>query len=332
MAAAPMTTSPTSLCGSSRARSWVRFPGSGTVSTSTSAPPAPTSLPTGSPRSSRSFRRPTPVGIAGTSTAARRARIPATEVFLAPERPVHPGRSLLSSGTFVIRHQANRRSAPPTSRSHAVIHGGWRGRSKRKEQAMRNRWTRIARRTVAAAALAVVSLWPAGAAAQEGGAETPVDDGAYCSATTAAVYEACLDEARADYKLEVGKCLNIALDQARANCLAQAQDARDEAIALCKTQRVLRRNICTALGEARYEPNFDPARFDQDLGNLTNPNPYFPLSTGYHWEFEGSEHVTVEVLDKVKLIAGNRCFVVNDRVIVDGVVVEDTDDWFAHAK
>ncbi len=198
---------------------------------------------------------------------------------------------------------------------------------------MREEWVQIARRTIVAATLlAVAGLWPAGAAAQEGGAETPADDGAYCSATTAAVYEACLDEARADYKLEVGKCLNIVLNQARANCLADAQDARDEGIALCKAQRVLRRNICAALGEARYEPNFDPARFDQDLGNLTNPNPYFPLVTGYHWEFEGSEHVTVEVLDKVKLIAGNHCFVVNDRVIVDGVVVENTDDWFAHAK
>jgi hypothetical protein len=198
---------------------------------------------------------------------------------------------------------------------------------------MREEWVQIARRTnVAATLLAVAGLWPAGAAAQEGGAETPADDGAYCSATTAAVYEACLDEARADYKLEVGKCLNIVLNQARANCLADAQDARDEDISLCKTQRVLRRNICAALGEARYEPKFDPARFDQDLGNLTNPNPYIPLVTGYHWEFEGSEHVTVEVLDKVKLIAGNHCFVVNDRVIVDGVVVENTDDWFAHAK
>jgi len=198
---------------------------------------------------------------------------------------------------------------------------------------MRERWTRLARRTIAAAALAVVGLYPAAARAQDDDREeTPSDNGAHCSSTAAAVFESCKGGAEADYKLAVGKCINVADSQARSLCMSEAKAARDEARQLCQEQRMARRDVCAALGEGRYEPNFDPSRFDTDFGNLTHPNPYFPLAIGNKWEFGGAEEVHIEVLDKTKLIAGVTCITVSDRVTSDGVLAEDTNDWFAHAK
>jgi hypothetical protein len=54
---------------------------------------------------------------------------------------------------------------------------------------------------------------------------------------------------------------------------------------------------------------------------------------GYQWRYAGAdETIEIEVLDETKLIEGVTCIVVNDRVTVDGQLVEDTDDWFAHRK
>lgn len=197
---------------------------------------------------------------------------------------------------------------------------------------MRKAWMGITRRVIVASALAAVGLWPAGVRADDDDEETPADNGAHCSATTAAAFHSCRDGVDADFKLAIGKCINVADPQARSLCYAEARDARDEARSLCQAQRQARRDVCAALGESRYEPDFDPARFDSDFGNLTHPNPYFPLAIGNRWEFGGAEDVVIEVLDKRKLIAGVPCFTVNDRVTVDGVLSEDTDDWFAQAK
>jgi hypothetical protein len=197
---------------------------------------------------------------------------------------------------------------------------------------MRNRWMAFARRTLAAAALVGVVLWPAGLRADDDGDEALSDNGAYCSSTAAAAFESCKDGVEADFRLAIGKCINVADAQARSLCIADARDARDEARQLCQDQRKARHDVCAVLGEGRYEPNFNPARFDKDFGNLTHPNPYFPLAIGNKWVFGGAEDVHIKVLDKTKLIAGVTCIAVNDRVTVDGVLSEDTDDWFAQAK
>jgi hypothetical protein len=97
-------------------------------------------------------------------------------------------------------------------------------------------------------------------------------------------------------------------------------------------QDELPRDACKVLGQGRYDPDFDPALFD-DPKNPTSPNPYFPLEVGNLWEYRGAGEVnTVEVLDQTKLIDGVPCLVVNDQVFTDGDLVEDTDDWFAAAK
>jgi hypothetical protein len=72
--------------------------------------------------------------------------------------------------------------------------------------------------------------------------------------------------------------------------------------------------------------------------NFTNPtvidNPLLPLSPGttlsYSVETEdGTETTLVEVLTETRTVAGVLCVVVRDRVSLDGVLIEDTRDWFA---
>lgn len=156
--------------------------------------------------------------------------------------------------------------------------------------------------------------------------------GRYCSATARTLFRACGFEVQDDYWKAVATCLNVSSPAERRQCFAEARGARLEGSGRCAEQREWRLEACRSLGEARYDPDFDPAHFD-DPRNPTRPNPYFPLQVGSRWEYRGGDEVnTLEVLDETKLIDGVRCIVVSDLVTRDGDVVEDTDDWFALAR
>lgn len=161
------------------------------------------------------------------------------------------------------------------------------------------------------------------AAQQEHGA------GHFCSRTAVAQFVACNSELRDDLFIAAAICLNLSDAEEREECYDEAAEERAEASELCREQRAARLELCGALGEDRYDPDFDPADFDDDFTSLTNPNPYFPLDIGNRWVYEGGdETITVEVLDATKLIEGVTCIVVNDVVEDDGEVIEDTDDWY----
>lgn len=153
-----------------------------------------------------------------------------------------------------------------------------------------------------------------------------------CLETAAAALNACRSGAQDDYQIAIGTCINLEFDPAEAACMREARTARAEALALCTAQNGSRLEICGRLGGAPYDPDVAPSLFDSDLAHLTRPNPYFPLRVGYEWEFGGAETVEIEVLDRTKLIEGVTCFVVRDVVSVDGILHEDTEDWFAQAK
>lgn len=107
---------------------------------------------------------------------------------------------------------------------------------------------------------------------------------------------------------------------------------REEGNQLCREQRDGRLDACKSLGEGRYDPDFDPALFD-DPRNPTNPNPYFTLTIGNRWEYRGGTEInTLEVLNGTKLIAGVRCIVVRDLVTKAGDLAEATDDWYARPR
>jgi hypothetical protein len=86
---------------------------------------------------------------------------------------------------------------------------------------------------------------------------------------------------------------------------------------------------CASATGERYAPKIDPAEF-----STTIDNPYFPLTPGARWVYEsetsqGLERIVVEVTDDTRDVMGVRTTVVRDTVTLDGVVIEDTFDWYA---
>jgi hypothetical protein len=73
----------------------------------------------------------------------------------------------------------------------------------------------------------------------------------------------------------------------------------------------------------------DPADFVPRIDN-----PYWPMAPGTRWvyrefDFEGSQRVTVTVLERTKDIQGISATVVHDVVTERGELVENTFDWYA---
>jgi len=164
-------------------------------------------------------------------------------------------------------------------------------------------------------------------------AAQPALAGGSCSATAQAQSLACKHEVKDDAWEAYAVCLNLADEDERAECMEEADEESAEAREECAEQLDARLELCCALGEDPYDPDFDPEAFDDDFSDLTNPNPYLPIAIGNVWEYEGGdETIRVEVLDKTKLIEDVTCIVVNDVVAEDGEVIEDTLDWFAQAK
>jgi hypothetical protein len=157
----------------------------------------------------------------------------------------------------------------------------------------------------------------------------------YCSETAKTLVIACYSEASDDYLVASANCINVDDPEERKECKADAWDEKIEGRDLCKEQFEARLEVCGLVGEERYDPEFDPANFVDPLaiGNVVDPNPYFPLVPGTQWVYEGGDEViTVKVTEKTKLIEGVTCIVVNDLVAEDGVPVENTDDWYAQDK
>jgi hypothetical protein len=154
-------------------------------------------------------------------------------------------------------------------------------------------------------------------------------DSRVCAGTALLARKAALREARSDFWLAVGKCLNLSDPGARNACLALAQEELDEATELAGDVFRAQLDLCDELGQGPYDPVLDP---DDFVSGVTNP--FFPLPPGrtmvYEVETEdGLEVITVEVLHETKEILGIECVVVNDVVALEGEVIEDTLDWYA---
>ncbi|HVO69918.1 MAG TPA: hypothetical protein VMT24_07730 [Aggregatilineaceae bacterium] len=85
-------------------------------------------------------------------------------------------------------------------------------------------------------------------------------------------------------------------------------------------------------GDQPYNPVIDPADFVKGVNN-----PYFPLTPGTTYIYEGesdgtAEHTEVSVTHETREILGIECVVVRDTVWEDGNLIEDTVDWYAQDK
>jgi hypothetical protein len=157
----------------------------------------------------------------------------------------------------------------------------------------------------------------------------------FCSQTAKVVFKACGKELEDDFLIATANCINVSDREERKECEAEAWEEKKEGRELCKEQFEARLEVCGLVGEKRYDPDFDPDNFANplEIGDEVDPNPYFPLVQGTQWVYEGGgERITVTVTEKIKLIEGVTCVVVNDLVEEDGVLIEDTDDWYAQDK
>jgi hypothetical protein len=82
-------------------------------------------------------------------------------------------------------------------------------------------------------------------------------------------------------------------------------------------------------GPAAYQPAINPSNFTHVVDNV-----YFPLVPGTTFIFaekDGREtrENKVTVTDDTKTVMGVKCVVVHDTVTLNGVLVEDTFDWYA---
>ncbi|MGH8476004.1 MAG: hypothetical protein ACRER2_09570 [Methylococcales bacterium] len=188
-------------------------------------------------------------------------------------------------------------------------------------------------RTSRTLSLAVAVAFGLGAGpARAAGGDEVASGGRFCSATTFNLFKACGHGVVDSFLVAKAKCLNVSNQGKRQECFAEARSERNKDTQLCREERDGRLDACKLLGEDRYDPDFNPANFD-DPKNPTNPNPYYPLAVGYTWEYRGGDEVnTVEVLNATKLIEKVTCIVVRDQVFKNGDLAEGTDDWFGTAK
>ncbi len=154
-----------------------------------------------------------------------------------------------------------------------------------------------------------------------------------CSESARFMRFACTNDFRDDFYTRTAQCQDSTIfDDA---CLEDARDEYDEGEEECGDVFEARLDLCEIIGDATHEPSFGPAFTANfvdptEIGGLVAPNPYFPLVLGNRWTYEGDgETIVVEVQDETKLIQGITCVVVNDIVTEDGVLIEDTDDWYA---
>jgi hypothetical protein len=100
----------------------------------------------------------------------------------------------------------------------------------------------------------------------------------------------------------------------------------------CKAQFDARKEICKDLGQGIYNPVINPSDFVNNIDN-----PLFPLTPGTTFIYEGmtekgNEHVEVKVTHNTKVILGVTCVEVRDTGTIDGILAEDTLDWYAQDK
>jgi hypothetical protein len=160
-------------------------------------------------------------------------------------------------------------------------------------------------------------------------ASPPATAASVCAQTAQRARTASVHEAKSDYYLALGACLNVADPDARAACIAEAYDALDEALELADDQYEERLDLCSEVGGGPYDPEIDPDDFVAYVDH-----PFFPLVPGTVRTYEkvtdeGTETVVVTVTHETKEILGVQCVVVRDTVTLDGELIEDTFDYFA---
>ncbi|HJU25763.1 MAG TPA: hypothetical protein VJ722_03710 [Rhodanobacteraceae bacterium] len=153
--------------------------------------------------------------------------------------------------------------------------------------------------------------------------------GGACNLTTELALDSCQSGASADFRLALGVCTNDSNPAERQRCIRQAQRGRDDALESCTAQHAYRQAVCRGLGPTAYDPPIDPADFTTDIDN-----PWFPLKPGTTFVYKAGDHALIRtsVTHDTITIAGVKCVVVHDEQSTDGIVEENTYDYYAQDR
>jgi len=154
-------------------------------------------------------------------------------------------------------------------------------------------------------------------------------EGGVCNVTSNVMLNACQTQARADYRVALARCINLGDAVAVRTCRSRAGADLRDALQTCDEQDQARDTVCEKLGPTAYDPRINPANFVARVDN-----PFFPLTPGTTFVYEGQtaegfNHSEFAVTHNTKVILGVTCVEVHDTVTLDGVLAEDTLDWFA---
>jgi hypothetical protein len=100
-------------------------------------------------------------------------------------------------------------------------------------------------------------------------------------------------------------------------------------VLLCMVMISCDKEEADRIEDVNYNPELLPDNFTDDVTNIN-----FPLIPGAVLSYtsqtaEGVETSTTTVLSETKTILGITCTIVHDVVMLDGVLIEDTHDWYA---
>jgi hypothetical protein len=150
-----------------------------------------------------------------------------------------------------------------------------------------------------------------------------------CRTTAATMRRSCKTAARTDASLGRAKCTNENDVPSRRACTKQVSIDTRDALATCADEHAVRLGACRKLGRMPYHPTIDPAHFVATIDNTL-----FPLVPGTTLVYEGHtpdglEHDEFAVTHNTRVILGVTCTEVHDTVTTNGLLTEDTLDWFA---
>ena len=151
-----------------------------------------------------------------------------------------------------------------------------------------------------------------------------------CEQTAADALAGCQKAAQSDYKVALGKCVNISDPATQKDCQKRAAAHLADALQTCQRGLEVRQIACQKLGPAPYDPVIDPANFTTVIDN-----PYFPLTPGTTYVYETKatgETDTFEITHNTRVIDGVTCVEVHDSISVRGEVTENTLDWHVQDK
>jgi hypothetical protein len=152
-----------------------------------------------------------------------------------------------------------------------------------------------------------------------------------CSFTATLATQASMLSLQADLSLAIAGCVNEESGTPAKffECLDEAFDDFTEGLEELQDVHEARLELCALLGGGIYDPDLDEDEFLDGVDHK-----FLPLKPGAVWVYhqmtdEGLEEITVTVTGDTREVDGIECIVVRDVVTLDGVMIEDTHDWYA---